>query len=123
MTTAVKNHGVPIEESRVPVSPRRLSGFKPTGQLHLGNYLGAIRPMLDAQGSVDSVVMIADLHALTVEHDPGRLRAHTTEVLATLLAAGVDPDRTPCYLQSDVPEHAELHYLLESPRATARPPG
>jgi tryptophanyl-tRNA synthetase len=92
---------------------RRLSGFKPTGRLHLGNYLGAIRPMLDTQGRIDSVVMIADLHALTVEHDPARLRRLTAELLATMLGAGADPTAAPCYVQSDVPEHAELHYLLE----------
>jgi tryptophanyl-tRNA synthetase len=57
--------------------------------------------------------MIVDLHALTVEHDPGRLRTLTTELLTTLLACGVDPRASLCYVQSDVPEHAELHYLLE----------
>ena len=92
---------------------RRISGFKPTGRLHLGNYLGAIRPMLDASGQTDSTVMIADLHALTVEHDPARLRSLTGDLLATLLACGVDPLPTQIYVQSDVPEHAELHYLLE----------
>src|SRR5688572_1641037 len=92
---------------------RRLSGFKPTGSLHLGNYLGAIRPMVSAQATTDPVVMIADLHALTVDHDPARLRRLTTEALATLLAAGVQPTDTLCFVQSDVPEHAELHYLLE----------
>jgi tryptophanyl-tRNA synthetase len=96
-----------------PASARRLSGFKPTGRLHLGNYLGAIRPMLDASAQTNSTVMIADLHALTVEHDPARLRSLTAELLATLLACGVDPLTTPIYVQSDVPEHAELHYLLE----------
>jgi tryptophanyl-tRNA synthetase len=95
---------------------RRLSAFKPTGRLHLGNYLGALRPMVSAQSAAsvaDSVVMIADLHALTEEHNPAQLRQLTTEVLATLLAGGVDPTATLCYVQSDVPEHAELHYLLE----------
>lgn len=92
---------------------RRLSGFKPTGRLHLGNYLGAVRPMVQAQAITDSIVMIVDLHALTVEHDPVRLRALTAELLATALACGVDPASTLCYVQSDVPEHAELHYLLE----------
>jgi tryptophanyl-tRNA synthetase len=91
---------------------RRLSGFKPTGRLQLGNFLGAIRPMLDAQ-STESIVIIVDLHALTVEHDPRRLRELTTELLATLLACGIDPQTALCYIQSDVPEHAELHYLLE----------
>jgi tryptophanyl-tRNA synthetase len=90
-----------------------LSGFKPTGRLHLGNYLGAIRPMLDAQETTESIVMIVDLHALTIEHDPARLRQLTAEILATLLATGVDPAKALCYVQSDVPEHAELHYLLE----------
>jgi tryptophanyl-tRNA synthetase len=92
---------------------RRLSGFKPTGRLHLGNYLGAIRPMLEAAATstAESVVMIADMHALTVEHDPARLRELTTEMLATLLACGIDD--ACIYVQSDVPEHAELHYLLE----------
>src|SRR5262245_19945819 len=92
---------------------RRLSGFKPTGRLHLGNYLGAIRPMVDAQVSTDSIIMIADLHALTVEHDPARLRKLTAELTTTLLACGVDSDASLCYVQSEVPEHAELHYLLE----------
>jgi tryptophanyl-tRNA synthetase len=98
---------------------RRLSGFKPTGRLHLGNYLGAIRPMVDAAQAgaqtsrTESIVMIADLHALTVEHDPARLRALTGELLATMLACGVDPESALVYIQSDVTEHAELHYLLE----------
>jgi tryptophanyl-tRNA synthetase len=95
------------------VGTRRLSGFKPTGRLHIGNYLGAIRPMLDTQLSTESIVMIVDLHALTVEHDPHRLRALTTELFGTLLACGVDDELALCYVQSDVPEHAELHYLLE----------
>jgi len=94
-------------------TPRRLSGFKPTGRLHLGNYLGAIRPMVDSQTTVDSVAMIVDLHAMTVEHDPARLRSLTTEMLATMIACGVDPATTLCYVQSDVSQHAELHYLLE----------
>jgi tryptophanyl-tRNA synthetase len=92
---------------------RRLSGFKPTGSLHLGNYLGAVRPMVLSQRTTDPVVMIANLHALTVDHDPARLRRLTVEALATLLAAGVDPAHSLCFVQSDVPEHAELHYLLE----------
>jgi tryptophanyl-tRNA synthetase len=92
---------------------RRLSGFKPTGKLHLGNYLGAVRPMVDSQATTESIIMIADMHALTVEHDPARLRHLTAEVLATMLAAGVDAEAGLCYVQSDVPEHAELHYLLE----------
>jgi tryptophanyl-tRNA synthetase len=111
MTLTLPPHATTTEPTTVR---RRLSGFKPTGRLHLGNYLGAIRPMLDAVGSApdgESVIMVADLHALTVEHDPQRLRSLTAEMLATLLACGVDEGSI--YVQSDVPEHAELHYLLE----------
>src|SRR5256714_1160042 len=89
--------------------PRRLSGFKPTGHLHLGNLLGAVRPAIEE----DSVILIADLHALTVTHDPARVRGLTRELATLLLAAGAEPDRAPCYVQSHVPEHTELHYLLE----------
>jgi tryptophanyl-tRNA synthetase len=88
---------------------RRLSGFKPTGHLHLGNLLGAIRPAIEEE----TVILIADLHALTVEHDPATVRELTREAATLLLAAGVDPDRSLCYVQSQVPEHTELHYLLE----------
>ncbi|GAA1607026.1 tryptophan--tRNA ligase [Actinoplanes couchii] len=92
---------------------RRLTGFKPTGHLHLGNLLGALRPLIAAQGHTESIAMIADLHALTVDHDPARVRALTLEQATVLLAAGVDPERTPIIVQSQVPEHTELHYLLE----------
>jgi tryptophanyl-tRNA synthetase len=92
---------------------RRLSGFKPTGHLHLGNYFGAIRPVVEAQYTTESIATVADLHALTVEHHPARVRALSREVAGLLLAAGVDAERCTCYLQSHVPEHTELHYLLE----------
>jgi tryptophanyl-tRNA synthetase len=91
----------------------RLTGFQPTGSLQLGNYLGAIRPLLDAQSTADSVAIIVNLHALTVPHDPARVRALTRENAGLLLAAGVDPERTLLYAQADVPAHLELHYLLE----------
>lgn len=92
---------------------RRLSGFQPTGRLHLGNYLGAIRPTVKTQGEADSVIVIVDLHALSVEHDPARLPALTRETATVLLAAGADPERATFYVQSHLPEHTELHYLLE----------
>jgi len=93
--------------------PRRLSGFKPTGSLQLGNYLGAIRPLVRTQEHTDTVVMVVDLHALTIAHEPAALRALTREVAMVLLAAGVDPRHSTLYVQSGVREHAELHYLLE----------
>jgi tryptophanyl-tRNA synthetase len=91
----------------------RLTGFKPTGRLHLGNLLGAVRPLVAAQDRSESIAMIADLHAMTMEHDPDRVRALTLEQATVLLAAGVDPQRTAIIVQSQVPEHTELHYLLE----------
>ncbi|MBB5869794.1 tryptophanyl-tRNA synthetase [Allocatelliglobosispora scoriae] len=90
---------------------RRLTGFKPTGHLQLGNYLGAIRPIASARPGTESIAMIADLHALTVEHDPATLRSLTMEVASTLLACGVT---APIYLQSALSAHTELHYLLEA---------
>ncbi|WP_432831101.1 tryptophan--tRNA ligase [Dactylosporangium sp. CA-092794] len=92
---------------------RRISGFKPTGHLQLGNYAGAIRPVVDAQHDHPTVAFIADLHAMTVPHDPSRLRELSLEVGGLLLAAGVDPARTVLYRQSDLTAHSELHYLLE----------
>ncbi len=92
---------------------RRLTGLKPTGHLHLGNLLGAIRPIIDGQYRADTIVFLADLHALTVAHEPARVRALTLEQATILLAAGLDPDRALLYVQSQVPAHSELHYLLE----------
>ncbi|GAA4962201.1 tryptophan--tRNA ligase [Actinoplanes utahensis] len=92
---------------------RRLTGFKPTGHLHLGNLLGALRPLIAAQDGTASITLIADLHALTLDHDPERVRALTLEQATVMLAAGVDPERTPIVVQSHVPEITELHYLLE----------
>lgn len=92
---------------------RSLTAFKPTGHLQLGNLLAAIQPLVAAQHHSESVVMIVDLHALTVEHDPKRVRDLTLEQAAVLLAAGIDPMRTTMYVQSHLAEHAQLHYLLE----------
>ncbi|GGM28338.1 tryptophan--tRNA ligase [Dactylosporangium sucinum] len=94
------------------MSKRRISGFKPTGRLQLGNYVGAVRPTVAGQDE-PTVAFIADLHALTVHHDPAELRERSAEAAGLLLAAGIDPARTILYRQSDLPAHAELHYLLE----------
>jgi tryptophanyl-tRNA synthetase len=97
-----------------PARPvRSLSGFKPTGSMQLGNYLGAIRPMVAGQRDAESIVFIADMHAMTVEHRPADLHARTLENATLLLAAGVDPSVTTLYVQSHVLAHSELHYLLE----------
>lgn len=92
---------------------RRLTGLTPTGHLHLGNYLAAIRPMVDQQHGQDTLVFLSDLHALTVEHDPRTVAALTREQAGILLAAGIDPDVATFFVQSHVPELLSLHYLLE----------
>lgn len=89
-----------------------LTGIKPTGEPHLGNYIGAILPALELAGRYDSVYFIADYHALTTIRDPALLRQYTRSVAATWLAAGLDPDRTTFYRQSDVPETFELTWVL-----------
>jgi tryptophanyl-tRNA synthetase len=103
-----------VTATLAPTRTRRLTGFQPTGRLHLGNLLGAMRPLVATQTTTPTIAMIADLHALTMDHDPAQVRAATIEVAAVLLAAGIDPERTPIIANSQVPEHTELHYLLES---------
>ena len=93
---------------------RTLSLTVPSGHLTLGNLLGAIRHWADDQRGADSLYGVADLHALTTEHDPAAVRAITLEQLALLLAAGLHPDRCTIFVQSHVPAHAELHWLLEA---------
>ncbi|MFX4293709.1 tryptophan--tRNA ligase [Streptomyces bohaiensis] len=89
-----------------------LTGIKPTGEPHLGNYIGAIKPALELASGAESIYFIADHHALTSVRDPELLRRWTRSVAATWLAAGLDPERTTFYRQSDVPEIFELHWIL-----------
>jgi tryptophanyl-tRNA synthetase len=97
-----------------PVTRTIFSGIKPTGRLTLGNYYGALRRFVDVQKDARCVFSVVDLHALTVEHDPGRLQRLTREVATLFLAAGLDPGACVIVRQSDVPAHTELAYLLES---------
>ncbi|MDX3454512.1 tryptophan--tRNA ligase [Streptomyces sp. ME02-8801-2C] len=89
-----------------------LTGIKPTGEPHLGNFVGAIKPALELAGGAESIYFIADYHALTSVRDPELLARWTRSVAATWLAAGLDPERTIFYRQSDVPEIFELHWVL-----------
>jgi tryptophanyl-tRNA synthetase len=93
--------------------PRRLTGLTPSGDLHLGNYFGAIAPIVAEQHTTGTLLFVSDLHALTLEHDPADVRRRTLEFATILLAAGADPDACLFLIQSHVPEHTELHYLLE----------
>lgn len=95
---------------------RVVSGIQPTGNLHLGNYLGAIRNWAAMQDSLDegseALFFLADLHAISQPHDPATLRAGTLEMTAALVACGIDPDRSVLFNQAQVPQHAELQWLL-----------
>ena len=92
--------------------PRVLSGVQPTGALHLGNWLGAIRNWVDLQESHDTFVCVVDLHAITVPHDPSRLAEDTLSTAAIYLACGMDPKRCSVFVQSQVAAHSELCWLL-----------
>jgi len=91
---------------------RLVSGIKPTGELHLGNYLGAIKQWVELQQDYDCFFFVADYHALTTKPEPDRLRQDTLSTLAMLVALGVDPRGSVLFLQSDIPEQAELAWLL-----------
>jgi len=91
---------------------RIFSGVQPTGNLHLGNYLGAIRNWVALQRDFDCIFCIVDLHALTLPQDPAQLRAQTREVTAAYIAAGIDAERCIIFNQSMVPAHSELAWLL-----------
>jgi tryptophanyl-tRNA synthetase len=91
---------------------RIFSGVQPTGNLHLGNYLGAIRNWVHLQNEYECVYCIVDLHAITVWQEPSELRASTREVAAGLMAAGIDPKRHILFNQSQVPGHAELAWIF-----------
>ncbi|WP_069886326.1 tryptophan--tRNA ligase [Streptomyces luteocolor] len=93
---------------------RIFSGVKPTGHLTLGNYLGAVRQWAEVdQYRADSLFSVVDLHALTVDHDPGRVRRLSRQAATLLLASGIDPEQATVFVQSHVDEHARLSYLLE----------
>ncbi|MEJ5944450.1 tryptophan--tRNA ligase [Pseudokineococcus basanitobsidens] len=93
--------------------PRILSGMQPTSDsLHLGNYLGALRQWVSLQETHDALYCVVDLHALTVQTDPAVLRRRTRQTAAQYLAAGVDPGRASLFVQSHVPEHAQLAWVL-----------
>src|SRR3954463_14496850 len=93
--------------------PRVLSGIQPTADsFHLGNYLGAVRQWAAFQETHDAFYCVVDLHAITVEHDPALLRERSRIAAAQLLAAGLDPDRCTLFVQSHVPEHTQLSWVL-----------
>ncbi|HUZ29394.1 MAG TPA: tryptophan--tRNA ligase [Solirubrobacteraceae bacterium] len=93
---------------------RIFSGIQPTGRKHLGNYIGAITQYVAGQDRGEAIYCIVDLHAITVPYEPPALRESVYDTAATLLAAGLDPERCIFFRQADIPEHTELCWLLSS---------
>ena len=91
---------------------RVVSGIQPTGSLHLGNYLGAIRRWVKLQDEVECLIFLADLHAITVYNDPAELRASVNAMAAGLIACGIDPQRTVLFNHARVPAHPEMAWIL-----------
>lgn len=91
---------------------KMLSGIKPTGRLTLGNYIGAIRQFVNYQDDYDLYVFIANMHAITVAQDPKELRQNTKDLIALYLACGLNPEKVTLFVQSDLPQHTELGWIL-----------
>ena len=91
---------------------RVFSGVQPTGNIHLGNYLGALKQFVELQEDHECIYCIVDMHAITVPQDPAVLKEHILDVAALYLAVGVDPEKSIVFVQSDVPGHAELSWIL-----------
>lgn len=91
---------------------RLLTGIQPTGQLHIGNYLGAVKNFLNIEQDYETFLMLADLHALTINPDPKQFSNYVLDLAATLIACGVNPQKTPIFVQSLVPAHLELTWIL-----------
>jgi tryptophanyl-tRNA synthetase len=97
-----------------PARPRVLSGIQPTSDsFHFGNYLGALRQWVDLQEDFQAFYMVVDLHAITMGHDPKALRERSYRSAAQLMAMGIDPERSSIFLQSHVPEHTQLGWVLQ----------
>lgn len=91
---------------------RVFSGVQPTGNIHIGNYLGALKQFVELQDENECLYCIVDMHSITVPQDPKELRKHTLDVAALYLAVGIDPKKSIVFVQSDVPGHAELSWIL-----------
>lgn len=102
------------QNERMTSRPRVLSGIQPTADsFHIGNYLGALRAWVRMQDTHDCFYCVVDQHAITVEHDPAVLRERTFVSFAQLLAVGLDPERCTIFVQSQIPEHSQLAWVLE----------
>src|SRR5262245_61276436 len=94
--------------------PRIFSGIQPSGELHIGNYLGAVRKWVELQHRYESVICVVDYYAITLPYQPDDLRRRTPAMAVALLAAGIDPDKAILFVQSRVPEHTELQWIFNA---------
>ncbi len=94
------------------MASRVLSGIQPTAEMHIGNYFGAVRNWVALQHTHECIYCVVDLHAITMPYEPARLRANTERMVIDLLACGIDPDKAILFIQSLVPEHTELCWIL-----------
>src|SRR5688500_9342943 len=90
------------------------SGIQPSGELHLGNYLGAVRNWVALQEQYRCFFCVVDYHAMTQDYDPAQMTRRTVEMATDLLACGIDPDKCTLFVQSSVPEHTELAWMLST---------
>ena len=93
---------------------RIFSGIQPSGELHVGNYLGAVKNWVALQGTAEAIYCIVDYHAIIASYEPAQLRVRRREMAVGLLAAGIDPERASLFVQSDVPEHTELAWIFNT---------
>ncbi|TRW27040.1 tryptophan--tRNA ligase [Criibacterium bergeronii] len=103
-----------METEKSQAKKRIFSGVQPSGELTIGNYLGAIKNWVDLQDEYECFYCIVDEHAITVPQEPAKLRKRSLEVLAKYIAGGVDPDKSTLFIQSHVPQHAQLMWVLNS---------
>src|ERR1700752_2023785 len=108
----MKNRFLPTTPYLNTMKPRVLSGVQPSGTLHIGNYLGALKNWVRIQYDYESIFCIVDLHAITVYQEPAALRRKIVEIAGLFLAPGIDPKHSAMVVQSTVPAHAELAWLL-----------
>jgi tryptophanyl-tRNA synthetase len=103
-----------FEPGNLPGMPRIFSGIQPSGELHIGNWLGAVQNWVNLQLSYETLICVVDLHAITNKYDQESLAQRTREMAVGLLAAGIDPERSTLFVQSHVAEHCELQWLLNT---------
>ena len=112
-TSAPESDGSATQETKPPIRKRVISGVQPTGNLHLGNYLGAIRQWVTNQDEHENFFFVVDLHAITAPHDPAELNKATYDIAALYLASGLDPAKSKIFVQSHVPfKISHLFFVL-----------